>query len=217
MNGFTKRLFLVVLLCLPMAVYSGMSLRHDILRKIVVKADTLPATIDSWTGQELPLTEAELSMLDSPASCQRIYTDTAGDRVQVLVLQVNDSQNAHDPKLCMAGSGYRNPVDEVVPAPWAKPGQDSKISKAIFTKNDQNVTMYYWLQTSSGNITDMSGGFKVAAIFRALTGSSLHGIAVRVIGLENDSGSVTDPSTAAHLWSAISQRVDFNNLVSQLN
>jgi len=218
MSALIKRLCLVVLLCLPMAVYSGMALRHELARRTVVKSDTLPSKIGNWNSDELPLTDADLSMLDSPAACQRVYYDSAGHRVQILLLQVNDSQNAHDPKLCMAGSGYLPASDEVIQAPWKKPEQDSKISRAVFSKdNQQSVTMYYWLQTPTGNIPDMSGGFKIAAIVKALSGSSLHGIAVRVIGLANDAGVVTDPQTAAGLWAAISQQVDFDKLVSELN
>ncbi len=217
MNAVVKRLALIALLCLPMAVYSALSLRHDSVRKVVVKSDTLPAKIGNWTSEEIPLTEAELSMLDAPASCQRIYHDPEGDRVQILVLQVNDSQNAHDPKLCMSGSGYKNPEDKVVTAPWAKPGEDTKVSRAVFTKDQKNVTMYYWVQTSNGTITGMSGEFKIAAILRALTGSTFRGIAVRVIGLESESGNVTDPEVAVRLWTSISKEARLDRLVAELN
>jgi EpsI family protein len=216
MNGLVKRLILAALICLPMAVYSTVALQRQLQRKVVVDSHTLPTAIGDWTSEELPLTDAELSMLDAPASCQRLYTDPAGDRVQVLVLQVNDSQNAHDPKLCMSGSGYQVAEDKAVLPPWAN-GGSSMVSKALFTKGAERVTMYYWLQTSNGTITDMSGGFKLQAVLKALTGTTFRGIAVRVIGLETGPGAATDPAVAAQLWSSISKQVDFDKLVSELN
>jgi EpsI family protein len=198
-----------------MAVFSAMSVTHDLFGKVVVTGDTLPAKIGDWTGEDVPLTQAELSMLESPASSQRVYTDTSGDRVQVLVLQVNNTQNAHDPKLCMMGSGYKTTEDKVVPAPWSQKGQGDQVSRAVFHKNTEDLTMYYWLQTPGGTIADMSGEFKLKGILRALTGSTIRGIAVRVISMPNaNNGQMTDPTVAVSLWNSLANQIHFQKLVS---
>jgi EpsI family protein len=214
MTSVMKRIVAICLFCVPMAVMSSLALRHDLFSKVVVTPATLP-DIPGWKSQDAPLTQAELSMLDSPASCQRIYTDAAGDSVQILVLQVSDTQNAHDPKLCMEGSGYTNPEDKVVPAPWLR-SQD--VSRALFKKDQSTVTMYYWLQTPQGTVADLSAGFKWEGIKRAFTGSTVRGIAVRVIAQPNlgNDALPTDPKTAADLWKSISDKVHFDKLVSEI-
>jgi EpsI family protein len=200
-----------------MAVLSSLALKHQLSNRIVVNPSSLPQ-VSGWTSQDVPLTQAELSMLDSPASSQKIYTDEAGDTVQILVLQVNDTQNAHDPKLCMVGSGYANPEDRIVKAPWSDGGkQTQQVSRALFTKDQSTVTMYYWLQTPSGTIADLSAGFKWEGIKRALTGSAIRGIAVRVIALPNGhTDQATDPKVAEDLWKTISAQVHFDRLVADI-
>lgn len=216
MNPTLKRLIAVCVLCVPMAVLSAVSVSHDLFTGVVVTPGTLPNKVGDWTSTEEPLTQAELSMLESPAASQRLYTDSAGDRVQILLLQVNNTQNAHDPKICMLGSGYRTSEDKPVQAPWSPKDQPESVSRAVFHKDTQDVTMYYWLQTPGGTITDMSGEFKLKGILRALTGSTIRGIAVRVIALQEANGEMTSPEVAAKLWATISDQIRFRKLVSGL-
>jgi len=73
---------------------------------VVVTESTLPDKPAGWGSDIQALTDEELSMLQSPAAAQRIYRNSMGEVVQVLLLQVDNTQNAHDPRICMNGSGY---------------------------------------------------------------------------------------------------------------
>lgn len=217
-GGVFGRAALATILLVPTAVVSGLAARGDFNTKVVVTASTLPQSIEGWDGQDVPLTDSEKSMLDSPAASQRVYRDLTGNQVQVLVLQVNHTQNAHDPKLCMSGSGYSQIEDKAVSCPWGDGGTSYPVSRAEFKKADSLVTMYYWLQTPEGSVADMSTGLKMEGLKRALTGSTMHGLAIRVIALPNsrDASVPTDPKIAERLWHDIEAQIRPSALIAQM-
>ncbi len=211
----------IAMLCLVPATV--ISVRQDIVEKaipIVIQADTLPETIGVWHGESIPLSDAEKSILDSPSASQRMYRNqSTGDQVQVLLLQVNNTQNAHDPRLCMAGTGYqlaqetREKQDWIAPALGAQP-----VSRAVFVKNRERATMYYWLQTSKETIPDMSAGLKIEGILKALRGEPTKALALRVITLPNmyDQSTESSEANAISLWKSITSFVNLDALVKKM-
>ncbi len=219
MNEISRRALVAAALLVPTAVVSGMAASRESRTRTVVADATLPATVGPWESEEVKLTDSERSMLDSPAASQRVYRNPAtGDVVQILLLQVNNTQNAHDPRLCMAGSGYRDNEDRVIPSPWTASGRGYPVSRTEFEKGDSKVTMYYWLQTPDGSVADMSSGMKWEGIRRALTGSTVKGVAVRVIALPHtgDLSTPTNPAVAEALWRTISEQVRVDGLIARM-
>jgi EpsI family protein len=184
--------------------------------KIVVFASTLPGQVGAWEGESMPLTEDEESLLQSPASAQKVYSNAlTRERVQVLLLQVNNTQNAHDPKICMRGSGYDLESEKEVVAPWVgKSGKPYPVTRAVFRKGQLTITMYYWIQTSTGTIADMSTGLKWAGVVRAFGGQSTKGVAVRVVCLPFADNLPTRPEAGEQLWKDLNQSIDLEKLVT---
>jgi EpsI family protein len=218
-RGLASRVLIAAAILVPSAVVSLMAENREFHSKVVVTEATLPDKVGTWDSQSVPLTDSERSMLDSPAASQRVYNNAAtGDQVQIMVLQVNNTQNAHDPKLCMAGSGFTLDSEKVQMCPWASGSAAYPISWADFEKGDAHITMYYWLQTAGGSIANMSGGLKLEGLRKALMGSTVKGVAVRVIALPNrlQQSAPTDPKVAAALWETIAKRIQFDKLVARL-
>lgn len=217
MNPSVKlRAFLVALLFLPAAIVSSMSVVRDLGAKTVIKEDTLPEVVGEWSGELSPLNDAELSMLHSPAASQRIYLNRlTGEQVQVLVLQVNNTQNAHDPRLCMAGSGFRLASEAIEPSPWKTAEGGYDVSRASFEKEGTGITMYYWMRTASGSVPNMSVGLKLEGLKQALRFQPVRGIAVRVISLPNrfEPTKSGDPAAASKLWQEIEQQIRLKGLI----
>lgn len=181
---------------------------------VVVKEQSLPDQA-GWSAETRRLTDEESSMLQSPAWSQKIYTNyTTGDRVQVLLLQVNNTQNAHDPTFCMTGDGYDMARSEETEATWVGRSQKPyRVSRSLFTKAGLDVTMFYWIQTPTGTIPDMSAGFKFGGLMRALRGESTKGVAVRVICLPRGTGEPTPSEVGAKLWRSLNESVDIEQMV----
>jgi EpsI family protein len=185
---------------------------------VVISETTLPPSAGDWHGSNVPLTDDELSLLQSPAAAQKVYVNGAtGDVVQVLLLQVDNTQNAHDPRICMRGSGYELTSLNEEDATWVgKSERPYRVSRAVFSKEGLNITMFYWVQTPSGTIADMSAGFKWAGVVRALRGLSTKGVAVRVICLPANAQRriPTAPGVAGRLWRELNESVDIERLVA---
>ena len=219
-NGIFVRVAIALALLVPATV---VSVRQDVMEKaipVVIETNTLPETVGNWRGESLPLSDAEKSILDSPSASQRLYKDQAtGDVVQVLLLQVNNTQNAHDPRLCMAGTGYRLAQETRVKQDWVAPALGPQpVSRAVFEKDRQRATMYYWLQTSKETIPDMSAGLKIEGILKALRGEPTKALALRVITLPNmfDQSQESSEASAIDLWKQITNNVNLDALVKKM-
>ncbi len=207
---------MAALFLVPAAALSTLAMNQAFHHLVVIQPNTLPETVDGMASTTQPLTQAELSILDSPSASQRIYTDPAtGDASQVLLLQVDNTQNAHDPRLCMTGSGYKVAEDREVTPPW-NTSLTGKVSRAVFEKGTEQVVMYYWLQTQNRLIPDLSAGFKIHGILQALRGESVKGIAVRLILIRSSAGSDADKVLPA-LWTKIESQTQLNSLIQKLN
>ncbi|MCB8932014.1 MAG: EpsI family protein [Fimbriimonadaceae bacterium] len=180
-----------------------------------MRVDTLPEVVGEWVGVDAPLTDRELSILQSPVASQRMYTAPNGDTVQVLLVQVDNTQNAHDPRLCMDGSGYTETSTFEEAAPWSWSGSRNRVSHSVFSRDGRDREMDYWLATPNGNVPNMSAGLKLEGLKRALRGESTQGIAVRLLTHPNayDPSVMTSPARARELWAQIDRQVGFERLV----
>jgi EpsI family protein len=216
-RNMTLRLIIVLAVVTPLA---AMNLHTRALASripVVIETHVLPPAIGDWIGNEIPLTDQELSALQSPSASQRVYVNQrTGDVIQVLLIQVNNTQNAHDPKLCMAGSGFGLASLEEPVSPWVGAGDGARVSHALFAREGVQVDMFYWLQTASGTIADMSSGFKIEGIRRALRGEPTKGVAVRLISLPKSGVEPSDPSKAIELWREISAATNMKSLLERL-
>ncbi len=178
---------------------------------------TLPEVVGEWTGDSAPLTDRELSILHAPAASQRLYRAPGGDTVQVLLVQVDNTQNAHDPRLCMDGQGYVETQSSEEPATWSAAGPRNAVSHSVFTRDGRDRDMYYWMATPSGNVANMSMGLKMEGLKRALRGEPTKGIAVRLLTHPNayDPSQTTSPERARALWSQIRTQIGFEGLLSR--
>lgn len=215
-HSLTARTVAACLVLLPAGFVAFQTTLADSKAPIVAEG-TLPAVVGEWTGNLAPLTDRELSILHSPAASQRIYRAPGGDTVQVLLVQVDNTQNAHDPRLCMDGEGYTETSSEEESATWSAAGPRNTVSHSVFTKNGHGRDMYYWMATPRGNVANMSLGLKMEGLKRALRGEPTKGIAVRLLAHPNayDPAQTTSPERVRQLWSQIRTQIRFEELLSR--
>lgn len=183
----------------------------------LITENTLPETVGAWNGVSIPLTDRELSILHAPSASQRMYSAPNGDTVQVLLVQVDNTQNAHDPRLCMDGSGYTETASTEEPGPWSLAGDRNEVSHSVFSRDGQDRDMYYWMATPRGNVANMSIGLKMEGLKRALRGEPTKGIAIRVLTSPNafDPTRMTSPERARALWAEIRTKIRFEEMLSR--
>jgi len=106
----------------------------------------------------------------------------------------------------------------VIQAPWIGTAKKPyPVSRAVFSMGGQgDITMFYWIQTPSGTIADMSAGFKWQGVARALRGLATKGVAVRVICLPISGRPTvpTPPDAGERLWKDLNRQVDIERLVA---
>jgi len=183
--------------------------------RTVINTKSLPEIVGNWVGRSVELTKEEKEILHTPSASQRVYVNTTtGDTVQILLVQINNTQNAHDPRFCMTGAGYGIAEQHETDVDWANTSaRTSRVTSVLFEKESRQVSMFYWLQTPDEVIADMSSGFKLEGVKRALRGQSTRGIAVRLICLTNDkTGQVTPEQTGIELWRQIDDKLDILKL-----
>ncbi|CAN5368465.1 hypothetical protein BH11PLA2_BH11PLA2_23740 [soil metagenome] len=77
---------------------------------IQTKLDTIPMNFSGWTGEAIPVTEAQVKRSTAIARFQRVYTRGGNKPAQVTVLLlagVSGELGAHDPERCFGGVGYK--------------------------------------------------------------------------------------------------------------
>jgi EpsI family protein len=219
LDSIRNRVILTGILLLPAIIYAFSTAGNNFGGKVVVKESTLPETIGDWQGKLEPLSDTELNVLHSPSASQRIYQNTmTGDLVQVLLIQVENTQNAHDPRLCMQGSGYAETYTREEPGAWADADpKRNAISHSVFSKEGRDLHMYYWMSTKEGTVANMSSGLKLEGMLRALRGDPTRGVAVRILGRPNafEPDKTTDPETLKKLWQQIREQVKVEDLVAK--
>jgi hypothetical protein len=129
--------------------------------------------------------------------------------VQVLLLQMDHTQNVHDPKLCMFGDGFQLQSDRVIPSPWGN-GAVEAVRQATFTKGGLCAHMTYWLQTPTGASADIGASLKASSLFNLLAGKSRSGIAVRLTSFSRPNDTGPDPSI--QLWDHLAKAANFEQL-----
>lgn len=212
------RIAIVGLLIAPAVYATVATARANFSGKSLIAETTLPERIGTWTGSLEPLTDTEKNILHTPAASQRIYVDqVTGNVAQILIIQIENTQNAHDPRLCMAGSGYVETSSKEEAAPWVGPGPRNLVSHSVFSKEGENLHMYYWMSTKNGTIANMSTGLKLEGMWRAISGEPTKGFAIRVLGRPNrfNESESPAPEVLQKLWRQISERIRLEDLVKQ--
>jgi EpsI family protein len=113
-----------------------------------------PASMAEWqVVQESPIDAAVLDMLGPDDTLSREYQDPktgahAGVFVAYYKTQLR-AKNAHDPKVCLPGSGW-NPLANRVEEVRLPEGRKLPVNYYRIARGDASAVVLYWFQTHSG-------------------------------------------------------------------
>jgi EpsI family protein len=112
----------------------------------------MPAQIGGWKQlRDLPIDPAALEMLGPDDSLDRTYRLADGSRVADLFVAYYRTQlrakNAHDPKVCLPGSGWNPQVSRVMQLSFPDTHTSIPVNYYRIAKQDQQEVVLYWFQT----------------------------------------------------------------------
>ncbi|MCP4605667.1 MAG: EpsI family protein [Proteobacteria bacterium] len=121
-------------------------------------ASRIPKSIADWDSYDEELGEYYFQILGTDNLLMRVFSrDPVGfepDRVYLYVIHSSSSRKvAHPPELCIKGEGYEiHKSEEIV---LLKDSLDIPARRVLFTRNDQDLLVYYWYRFNDKNTNSL--------------------------------------------------------------
>ena len=107
-------------------------------REIVKHVSSLPSQIDSWTGTDVPITQAELDILGPGEYLMRDYVNASQPQYINLYVPFFPSQRVgdtiHSPDHCLLGAGWFPISREVIQLPRPD-GSSVPVNRYVVSKS----------------------------------------------------------------------------------
>jgi EpsI family protein len=118
-------------------------------REIVKHVSSLPSQIDSWTGTDVPITQAELDILGPGEYLMRDYVNASQPQYINLYVPFFPSQRVgdtiHSPDHCLLGAGWFPISREVIQLPRPD-GSSVPVNRYVVSKSGERQLVLYWFQ-----------------------------------------------------------------------
>ena len=98
----------LVAFCLPLAMAAGGQYLFAVGETPGGRVNTaaVPLGLGDWQGTEIPVTAEELARLDREAELRRLYTNSAGEVLQIAVVYSSSWKGLHSAESCLTGGGW---------------------------------------------------------------------------------------------------------------
>ena len=109
--------------------------------------NTFPAVIESWTSENIPISEYDLAILETRNAFIRKYTSPEGKSIFLfIVYSQNNRKVSHPPEICYTGSGATivSSAHDSIPASGAI--LSIQVNKLAVEKGPQKQVVFYWFK-----------------------------------------------------------------------
>jgi len=148
MNFKDKNYIVIVCLLLVVSVISLNLYFKNYQAKDTVDIFRFPQTIDSWTSEDLAISDDEYAILETRNAFIRKYTHTDGREVYLfIVYSQNNRKVSHPPEVCYIGGGVSvlGKVADTIPA-GGPTGGSMAANKLRLQKGNLEETAFYWFK-----------------------------------------------------------------------
>jgi EpsI family protein len=150
--------------------------RLDLAKPHLLPVETFPRQIGDWrAGPDTPLDPEVQKALSTARVVQRVYTNSVGESVELLLLSANDYKDFHDPTSCFPGQGWTLMDRHTMEI------NGQTVNRMIAAReNKQQVEVVYWLP---GNYIPQAHGLvlqKALAIRHLVTKEESQSLFVRL-------------------------------------
>jgi EpsI family protein len=141
----------------------------------------VPMEMDGWRGQDVPIDEEVLKILNAQETLNRIYRNIDGSTVvcHISAWLRPDSVSEvapHIPKLCYTTTGWSILGEKQVPI--KTPEGDMTLTALLLERQEDRIVVGYWYQMGSANFTTVE---EARAIHRGLWGKTKWPATVKVL------------------------------------
>jgi EpsI family protein len=110
----------------------------------------LPPEVGEWVSKtDLEIDPAAIEMLGPDDVLSRLYESRTGDRASLFVAYYKTqhrARNAHDPKVCLPGSGWETVESTVIPVPLRGSISSIPVNLYVVQKQSAQNVVLYWFQ-----------------------------------------------------------------------
>jgi EpsI family protein len=163
---------------------------------------TLPTKIGLWHADGDRTVDREaLDMLSPDDIVDRLYSaDASASGVDLLVVYYKSqhrAKEAHDPKVCLPGSGWIPVESTRVQIPTQENNPAIFANHYVIQKGASRATVIYWFQTVNGTVAEMEG-LRLSKLFHSIRSNRSDMALVRVIVVQDplDRGEADARATA---------------------
>lgn len=141
----------------------------------------MPLELDGWRGQDVPIDDSVLKMLNAQETLNRVYRSPDGNTVVCHIsawLRPDSISEAapHIPKLCYTNTGWSILAERQVPV--KTPDGDITLTALLLERQEDRIVVAYWYQMGAVNFTTVD---EARAIHRGLWGKSKWPATVKVL------------------------------------
>ena len=169
-----------------LALQIGLSFKLDRSEQMpdVPPLSLLPTAVDGWRlADEIPVEEAILEMLGPDDVVNRVYRAPGQPDLSFFVSYYRTqhrARNAHDPKVCLPGSGW-NPTDsrtfDLTPADAKFP---VTANYYVISRGGNKAVVIYWFHTHRGGYA-VEQSLKLARVYQTIVDKRSDMALVRVV------------------------------------
>ena len=147
--------------------------------------DNIPMAIGEWNQFQDGVLDPEAYAVLAPDDVlNRTYRDASAANDLSLFIAYYKTQlrakNAHDPKVCLPGSGWNPLISKQIPITVAGQGNPINVNYYVISKNGEQAVVLYWFQNhKAAYATDQ--GLKFSRVLDNLTENRTDMALVRIV------------------------------------
>ena len=149
MKSNARYIFIVILL-LVAAVGSWQFSFRDFIQHDTVNIHEFPLEIGEWKGEEIPISERDLAILETKNAFTRRYTHSSGKEVILFIVYSQTNRKAmHPPEICYSGGGITILSNDVRVLTDKERGLHLETKRMFVEKGTYQQIANYWFKVGN--------------------------------------------------------------------
>ena len=142
-----KKISLIIFLLLVSGAISWNQYFKKYRQKDTVNISAFPKKIDSWTSEDLPISEADYEILETRNVFVRKYTNSKGQEAYLfLVYSQNNRKVSHPPEVCYTGGGVTISEHSLDTITVTSQNLLVEVNKLLLAKGNTKQVAIYWFK-----------------------------------------------------------------------
>jgi len=148
--NFNFRYIFILFLLIIAAVVSWQFSFRDFIQHDTVSIHEFPMQIGEWKGEEIPISEGDLAILETKNAFTRRYSTPSGKEVILYIIYSQTNRKAlHPPEICYSGGGISILSDNLRVLSDKKRGIELDTKRMFVEKGKYQQIANYWFKVGN--------------------------------------------------------------------